>query len=325
MSLNRFGIEEFLSYVGVPFGREALLRRSAVQRKELVDLSFWDAYRTKVDSIQIPHLTQRSYGDTVTASAQWNDTTATGKFLELIYELRPWRKGPFELFGTFIDCEWRSNIKWDRIAPHLPPLAGAVVGDFGCNNGYYLFRLLEQNPFAVLGLDPNGRFFYQFDLLHRIFQPKNIFFEPLGVEDAPLFPGVFDLVLCLGVIYHRKDPIQMLLDLKQSLKPGGVAILESITIPGEAGMCLYPQDRYAMMRNVWALPTPETFALWLDRTGYIDIEILDTSLTTIEEQRKTEFAHFDSLSDFLDPNDSSKTIEGYPAPQRTIVKARVPG
>ncbi|HBY85223.1 MAG TPA: tRNA 5-methoxyuridine(34)/uridine 5-oxyacetic acid(34) synthase CmoB, partial [Colwellia sp.] len=38
----------------------------------------------------------------------------------------------------------------------------------------------------------------------------------------------------------------------------------------------------------------------------------------LDEQRKTEWIDTESLQDFLDPNDSSKTIEGYPAPKRAI-------
>lgn len=263
-------------------------------------------------------------GDTISISGIWGDKASEKAFLEMLYTLRPWRKGPFQLFETFVDCEWRSHLKWNRIVRHLPPLKDKVIADFGCNNGYYLFRLLEHNPYAILGIDPNGRFYYQFDLLQRLIKAANVFFEPLSVEDAPLFKDTFDVVLCLGVIYHRKDPIQMLIDLKECVKPGGTVILESITVPGRSGESLIPKDRYAMMRNVWFLPTPETFALWLERTGYSEIQIIDTSITTVEEQRKTEFAHFDSLSDFLDPQDATKTVEGYPAPQRTIISARVP-
>jgi tRNA (mo5U34)-methyltransferase len=33
---------------------------------------------------------------------------------------------------------------------------------------------------------------------------------------------------------------------------------------------------------------------------------------------------FESLSDFLDPKDKNKTIEGYPAPKRAIFLAESP-
>ena len=39
-----------------------------------------------------------------------------------------------------------------------------------------------------------------------------------------------------------------------------------------------------------------------------------------DEQRKTDWMTFESYSDFIDPSDPSKTIEGYPAPLRVFLK-----
>ena len=58
-----------------------------------------------------------------------------------LHALQPWRKGPFSLFGVQIDTEWRSDWKWNRVAPHLSPLAGRRVLDVGCGNGYYGWRM----------------------------------------------------------------------------------------------------------------------------------------------------------------------------------------
>nr|WP_169730591.1 DUF1698 domain-containing protein [Carnimonas nigrificans] len=40
-----------------------------------------------------------------------------------------------------------------------------------------------------------------------------------------------------------------------------------------------------------------------------------------DEQRSTEWMTFQSLKDFLDPEDQHKTIEGYPAPRRALLVA----
>ena len=39
--------------------------------------------------------------------------------LELVEALHPWRKGPFQIAEHEIDAEWRSDQKWDRIAPRV--------------------------------------------------------------------------------------------------------------------------------------------------------------------------------------------------------------
>ena len=48
------------------------------------------------------------------------------------------------------------------------------------------------------------------------------------------------------------------------------------------------------------------------------------NVTSTEEQRRTEWMVTESLADFLDPNDPTKTIEGYPAPLRAVLIARKP-
>ena len=61
----------------------------------------------------------------------------------------------------------------------------------------------------------------------------------------------------------------------------------------------------------------------MQRVGFKNIKVVDVAPTTIEEQRATEWMDSQSLVDFLDPNDHSKTIEGYPAPLRAVVIAEV--
>jgi tRNA (mo5U34)-methyltransferase len=54
------------------------------------------------------------------------------------------------------------------------------------------------------------------------------------------------------------------------------------------------------------------------------VRIADVSLTTVEEQHRTPWMTSESLAEFLDPNDSSKTVEGYPAPRRALLIANKP-
>jgi tRNA (mo5U34)-methyltransferase len=52
--------------------------------------------------------------------------------------------------------------------------------------------------------------------------------------------------------------------------------------------------------------------------------VVDVNVTSTQEQRSTEWMSFHSLENFLDPDDHSKTIEGYPAPRRAIITANAP-
>lgn len=292
------------------------------QYQTLVDLDFWQSYINDRKKLVLPVVSERqlSFGETITVDGPI-DPNEKKRLEQLVEFLLPWRKGPFNLFGIEIDSEWKSDLKWNRIAQSLGVLRGKRIADFGCNNGYYMFRMAPHEPELVLGIDPNGRFYYQFELLNSLFAQPNLIFEPLGVEHASLFPNFFDLVLCMGVIYHRRDPLNTLSEIFASLRGGGRLIMESITVPGDEQYCLIPEDRYAMMRNVWFVPSVDCLCAWLRETGFKNVECTHSAQTTHMEQRQTKLAPFDSLSNFLDPIDPSRTIEGYPAPVRSIIVA----
>lgn len=231
--------------------------------------------------------------------------------------LAPWRKGPYELFDIHIDTEWRSDFKWERIKNHISPLKNRLILDVGCGSGYHAWRMLGEDARQVIGIDPNNLFMLQFATIKKYCGPRApIHFLPIRMEDVPPQLEAFDTTFSMGVLYHRRSPIDHLLELKGTLRPGGELVLETLVVEGELGFSLMPEDRYAMMRNVWFIPTTDTLALWLRRAGFKNIRCVETNQTTLEEQRATEWMQYQSLSDFLDPTDINKTIEGYPAPRR---------
>jgi len=242
--------------------------------------------------------------------------------IQILKVLMPWRKGPFNFFGEVLDAEWRSDLKWNRIQNQLGDLANKRVLDIGCNNGYYMIRMLERDPRLVYGIDPAERTWYQFEFLQSFIQDPRLQYDLFGIEDLHLFPNFFDLVLCMGILYHRRDPLLMLDKVREVLRPGGVLILENIVIKGDAPNTLCIADRYCQMRNVYFVPTVSALEAWLKRAGFVDIEVFDITKTELNEQRKTEYAPFQSLEDFLDPEDSELTIEGWPAPYRACIRAR---
>ena len=242
-------------------------------------------------------------------------------------ELKPWRKGPYRFFGTDVDTEWRSNLKWERLAEHIE-LRDRNILDVGCANGYFSWRMLGAGARMVVGIDPSWLFVVQFLLIRHYAQqaraPGNIYLLPFRLEHLPSNLEYFDTVFSMGVLYHRRSPFDHLIELKQCLRPGGELVLETLVIPEDYGEVLVPRDRYARMRNVWFLPSSKVLCAWLARVGFIDIELIDESLTTAREQRRTEWLKSQSLEDNLDPGDPSLTVEGYPAPRRALILARRP-
>lgn len=251
------------------------------------------------------------------------DEPARAALHQALLGLSPWRKGPFELFGVHIDTEWRSDWKWERVAPHLE-LTGKRILDVGCGNGYYMWRMLGAGAECVIGVDPNWLFFCQFLACKGYLPELPAWHLPFALEDLPEKLEGFDTVFSMGVLYHRRSPIDHLLALKDCLVKGGELVLETLVVEGDASTVLVPEDRYAQMRNVWFLPSVAALELWLRRAGFKEVRCVDVSVTSVEEQRATEWMKFQSLPDFLDPTDHSRTIEGLPAPMRAVILARKP-
>ncbi len=238
--------------------------------------------------------------------------------------LHPWRKGPYELFGLHIDTEWRSDWKWDRLAGAIAPLAGRRVLDVGCGNGYHCWRMRGAGAAEVVGVDPSPLFVLQFRALDYYLRDSAVNVLPLPLEAVPRPLRAFDTVFSMGVLYHRRSPLDHLLALRDCLRPGGELVLETLVIEGGAGMTLVPRGRYARMGNVWFLPSCATLLEWLAKVTFRDARVVDVAVTSKAEQRSTAWMRFQSLADFLDPEDPGRTIEGYPAPRRAVVIANAP-
>ena len=235
-----------------------------------------------------------------------------------LFALHPWRKGPLELGGVKIDTEWRSDWKWDRIAPHLD-LEGQQVLDIGCGNGYFGLRMLGAGAKLVVGIDPTMVFVMQWLAMQTIQPGLRNFVLPLGIEQLPVATSRFDSVFSMGVLYHRRDPLEHLRQMKTLVRPGGQMILETLVLDSAGEESLEPNGRYARMRNVHAIPTVNVLRTWLKQVGLVDIQVMNVSKTNSKEQRTTAWMTFESLRESLDSEDPSLTVEGHPAPVRAAL------
>tara|TARA_R110000764_G_scaffold6722_2_gene24934 strand:+ start:37 stop:1005 length:969 start_codon:yes stop_codon:yes gene_type:complete len=282
------------------------------------DLERWQASLAKLPSLD--QVDADLANGVSLRSTQPLDTGVLAALEEGLRGLHPWRKGPFDLFGVHIDTEWHSDWKWQRVSPHID-LRGRRVLDIGCGNGYYMWRMWQAGASMVIGVDPNLLFLNQFEAIKRYLPSAPVWQLPFTLEALPEPSNAFDTVFSMGVLYHRRAPIDHLLQLKACLRPGGELVLETLVIEGDEQQCLLPEDRYAQMRNVWFLPSVPMLERFLARAGFTDIRCVDLNRTSLEEQRSTDWMRFQSLPDFLQPDDPRKTIEGHPAPLRATLVA----
>jgi tRNA (mo5U34)-methyltransferase len=153
-----------------------------------------------------------SFGSDVIKIGSKEEITSTDleKLEKSLRTFLPWKKGPFEIFGTAIDAEWRSDFKWARLEPFIEDLTDKKVADIGCSNGYYMFRMMAQNPRLIVGFEPYLKYMYTFLFLQKFAQIPNVHLEPFGVEHIGLYPNFFDVIFCLGILYHHTDPVGIL-------------------------------------------------------------------------------------------------------------------
>jgi len=273
-----------------------------------------------IDSIPEPKVKSYTLDDTIEITLEESYSKENLIRIEDVAKtMLPWRKGPFKIDSLFIDTEWRSYIKYAIIEPHFN-LKDKIVGDIGCNNGYYLFKMLSHKPKKLVGFDPSALTFMQFKFINKFIQ-SNIKYELLGIEHIQYYEHKFDTLFCLGVLYHRSDPIGSLKSLYRALNSNGELILDTFMIDGEDDICLTPKERYSKIPNIYFIPTVNALKNWCFRAGFKKVEVIAIKKTSLEEQRKTEWINSQSLNDFLDPNNSELTIEGYPAPKRVYIKA----
>lgn len=255
----------------------------------------------------------------ITTTAEMNFDTEAAR--AALHKLTPWRKGPFDLHGIYIDCEWRCDWKWERLSPHVD-LQDKTILDVGCGNGYYSLRMLGAGARQVIGLDTSLLFCTQFQAITRFTNEHRATVLPLGVETLTDNPFRFECIFSMGVLYHRRQPDEHLKLLHDNLHSGGELILETLILHGHEPLEMIPQDRYANMRNVWSVPSLPALMQQLDIAGFSSAACIDITRTTISEQRPTDWMPYKSLTDALDPQDSSLTIEGHPGPLRAVIIAR---
>lgn len=301
--------------------------------KDKANYAHAPAYQASV--ARLPELTVNNVdldSDVLTIEASLNESQRN-QTMALLKQLMPWRKGPFQIGGQIgndesgikIDTEWHSDWKWQRVAPHLSMLKGRRVLDVGGGSGYHGWRMAGASADTVIIIDPSCLFYHQFMAIRHFVGAADDYrthYIPVPLEALPEHSQLFDTVFSMGVLYHRQSPFEHLQQLKGQLVKGGELVLETLVIEGDANTVLVPHDRYAQMNNVYFLPSVAALIGWLEKAGFTEVRCVDVAVTSTEEQRKTEWMTYHSLADFLDPNDSTKTVEGYPAPMRATIIAK---
>lgn len=155
----------------------------------------------------------------------------TGRDLRAqIAELGPWfhnmdlhgvQTAPDHFLGDY------PRQKWRRFAHALPPdLTGATVLDIGCNAGFYALEMKRRGARRVLGIDHDERYLAQARFAARVLD-VDVEFRQLSVYRVGDLRERFDVVLCMGVLYHLRHPL-LALDLIREHAVGDLLVFQTM-------------------------------------------------------------------------------------------------
>lgn len=221
---------------------------------------------------------------------------------DILPQLGLFLQGPFPLPGNRIttsawDC--RGKLGAYEAAGVLPKIAGARVLDIGCNTGYDTFLMSSLGAIEAVGLEPHG-FYYQACFLNAVYDRPGVSFVNLGWEDLdPRYFGGFDFVNCQGLIYHVKEPMQLIEKLASVMQPGATLMMETHVMSEASTQSRFIEGAFWGDETYWWVFGAECLMGMLRSAGFKDVHM------PLKED-----------CDSRNPLDPKVTVEGHPAGAR---------
>ena len=140
-----------------------------------------------------------------------------------------------------------------RFEPALPDFAGKRVLEMGCAEGFYSFLAEERGAQHVAAFDVVESVIARAKYAAERRHSKVAFFK----DDADIWrhdDTKFDLVLCLGLIYHLRNPLGCLEWICKLLAPGGQAVIETALLDNSEDVPEFGKVDYAVpypMMRFW--------------------------------------------------------------------------
>ena len=158
-------------------------------------------------------------------------------------------------------------------------LEGMTVLDVGAGNGFFSFEAERRGANRVLATDSYAWQTWDgksgFNLARRALNSK---VQALEIDVLDLSPdkiGTFDLVLCLGVLYHMRHP---LLSLEKVFSVTGNQLILETTVElfseERPAMVFYPGTEFANDPTNWCGANPAAVIAMLKTVGFSKVELV---------------------------------------------------
>ena len=133
-------------------------------------------------------------------------------------------------------------------------LEGKIVLEAGCGAGRFTEVLLKKGAFLVSSdlssaVEVDAENFPVSDH-HQVIQAD--------INDMPYADGVFDLVICLGVIQHTPNPEETISNLYKLVKKGGTLVIDHYAFTRSHILRLAPLYRMALKNKPSSVTIPAT-------------------------------------------------------------------
>ena len=175
-----------------------------------------------------------------------------------------------------------NSLEWQRerlAAFHLPPdLTGKRVLDIGPWDGFYTFEM-ERRGAEVTAIDYVD--LDTFRALYRAFHSRAKYLRMDIYELDAATVGTFDIVLCLGVLYHLKHPLLALEKLCAITRD--VCVIDTFVVDGEEWLSgqrppmpyaeFYEGEELSGQLDNWCGPTIGNVEAWVRTAGFATAEV----------------------------------------------------
>ena len=94
--------------------------------------------------------------------------------------------------------------RFEEVESHIPDsMKGLSVLDIGCNAGFFSFLAKDRGAEDVVGIDLKQGYIDQANFCADV-RRQNIDFHVRDIYDLPALDRTFDMVFCIGILYHCK-------------------------------------------------------------------------------------------------------------------------
>jgi SAM-dependent methyltransferase len=182
-----------------------------------------------------------------------------------------------------------ARVVFDSLRPELP--RGGRVLEVGPKHGLDTRLLATLEPRELVTIDLPEKADTIASWLPEVPQARHIEANLLYLDERERDElGCFDLVWCLGVLYHNIEQVRLLRRLYELTAEDGLVVVESSTtrsrlLAGRNVVEVHWPETFRNVPTITHLPSRRAIASWLELVGFSDVRVRDVYSRGLSRQR----------------------------------------